>query len=608
MPLKPTEILAAVKSHETATDTLRQRWRDDYDLYRLVEYAGEEGYQKYTSNEPQTLADKIISWLVDAELVIRINNVDPIRQERDVNNAKERFFIGSLRQADERLVLKLMPPLRDQLAWYVTLRGWYAVRTLLIKEEDGASRVDIMPWDPLYTFWGLGSDGLDWVAHKTLKTPLQIKTAYGVDIIPKNNKDNEGIEVFDFYDEEINTVITDGKVLKKPTPHGCECVPVAMGVVGTAPPVHIEEDQDVSQKYYGESIYKANRDGYDTNNFIMSVMKELVARAKKQGIKVRSSDGTKTLDEDPFKSGSEVSLSREEDIEPMGLMEMARETGAFLGLLGGEIQRGGIPHSVYGELQFQLSGFAINTLRQGINTQLQPRLSALENAYKQIINLLNDQYISGAYDAITLSGRDSSKNYFNEEITPDVIREGGDPEITLVARLPQDDPAMFNMAQMAREGAVPLLPDIYIRDQVLGLQNADLIDDSIKEQLGERVLPEAGLYTLMSALENRGRSDLAQLYYGELLKLMQKSMVEGGIPVGSPTGPRGPGGPRGPNGANGATLSAPAPSVVPPAMLGVPPPVPNQQAGPLVPPGTPRPGGLTDVDRLTRLGLVGPSG
>ena len=603
MPTKPEQILADVQSQELATETLRQRWRDDYDLYRLTQFDGEAGYAIYTSNEPQTFADKIISWLVDAELVIRINNVEPARQEREVNNAKERFYIGALRQADERLVLKLLPPVRDQLAWYVTLRGWYAARTLLIKDKDGGSRVDIMPWDPLYTFWAMGSDGLSWVAHKTIKTPLQIKTAYGVTVVPKTNEEREGIEVYDYYNEEINTVVTDGKVLKKPTPHGSEgAVPVAMGMVGTAPPIFIEEDQDESQKYYGESIYKANRDVYDTNNFVMSVMKELVARAKKQGIKVRSSDGTKMLEEDPFKAGSEVGLSRDEDIEPMGLMEMAKETGVFLGLLGGESQRGSIPHSVFGELQFQLSGFAINTLRQGINTQLQPRLNALERAYKQITSLLGDQYLSGAYDALTLSGRDSARKYFSEEITPDVLREGGDPELTLAAKLPQDDPAMFNMAQMAREGAVPLLPDIYLRDEVLGLQNADLIDDAIKEQLGERMLPEAGLWTLMAALENRGRPELAQMYYQKLLQLMIQSQMAGGAPADSPNGP---------SGANGATNAAtpnPSPSAVPPAVLGIPASGPNQQAGPLVPPGTPRPGALTDTDRLTRLGLVGPSG
>ena len=607
MATKPEDILALVDAHDKQTRPLRDRWEADYDLYRLTEFDGEEGYERYTSNEPQTFADKIISWLVSAELIVRVNNVEPVRAEREVNNAKERFFIGALRQADERLVRRLLPPLRDQLAWFVSLRGWYAVRTLLMKDDEGKSRVDIQPFDPLYTYWGVGGDGLEWVAHKTMKTSSEIKSRYGMEMLAKTRDINECFEVYDYYDAEINTTITKDKVLKKPTKHGSPGVPVSIGMVGISPPVYTESDgQDESQKYFGESVYKANRDIYETFNFTMSVMKELVARAKKQGIKVFSSDGTKTLDEDPFKQGSEVSLRKDgEDIQPMGLMQMAQETGAYLGLLGGESQRGAIPHSVFGELQFQLSGFAINTLKQGINTQLQPRIHALENAYRQIIALLNDQYLTGAYDALTLSGRGSDRQYFSEEISPDMLRNGGDPEITLVASLPQDDPAIFNMAQMARDGAVPLLPDIYIRDEIMGLQNADLIDDAIKEQLGERMLPEAGIWTLMAALENRGRPELASLYYGELLKLMQKSTMQGNIPAN--------GGPPQPSGMNGAGagmggVPQPAPSVVPPAVMGTPPPQPTPQAGPLVPPGTPRPGALTDIDRLARLGLIGPGG
>ena len=70
----------------------------------------------------------------------------------------------------------------------------------------------------------------------------------------------------------------------------------------------------------------------------MSVMLELTARSRRQGLKVKSRDGTKTLEEDPFKEGSEIALGQGEDVEPLGLLEMARESGAFMGMVSGEMQ------------------------------------------------------------------------------------------------------------------------------------------------------------------------------------------------------------------------------------------------------------------------------
>ena len=235
---------------------------------------------------------------------------------------------------------------------------------------------------------------------------------------------------------------------------------------------------------------------------------------------MRSRDGTKTLEEDPYKEGTEISLGQGEDVEPLGLMEAARESGAYMGMVSGELQRGSIPHTVYGELQFQLSGFAINTLRQGVESVLVPRVEAMQKAYIQIANLLCDQYQTGSFKAVELSGQDNNRMYFSEKITPDKIRDGGDPEIKLVTRLPEDDMSRYGMAQIAREGETPLLPDLWIRDNILGIQDADQVDDAVKEQIAERTLPEAAIWSLYQAAQKQGREDLAELYRGELMSLL----------------------------------------------------------------------------------------
>ena len=612
---KPEEITALVDNHYDHTEPMRSRMDDDHKLYRLEEFDAGEGYQSYTSNEPQVYADKLISWMTTAEMVIRIPYGNSDREQRENNDSKEKFLAGLLKAADERLINRFQPTVRQQMAWFITLRGWYAGRALLVKDDDGETFVDIQPWDPMHTYWGEGKKGIAWACYKTIKTPTEIKAIWGVDLKGEGDEsdDDDGIDVYDFYDSEDNIVCTDDRILKKRTKHGSDRPPVFLGPVGATPLVQSITDtgnQDTVEDY-GESCYKSSRDLFDKHNFMMSVMLELTARSRRQGIKVKSRDGTKTLEEDPYKEGSEIALGQGEDVEPLGLLEMARESGAFMGMVSGEMQRGGLPHSIYGQLEFQLSGFAINTLRQGVETVLVPRLTAMERAYKTIFQLMSDQYISGAFKSIEVSGQDQNRMYFSEEISSDTIKNAGDVEVSLVGQLPQDEMSKMSMAQIAREGPTPLLSDVFIRDNILGLQSADQMDDSIKVQMSESMLPEAGLWTMLQAALRSGREDLAQFYQGELMKLFQMKrmeqlqMMQGMSPQGGGMPPQGPAGPPPPMGGGGPPGLPP--QVMPNAGLGVPPVAPTAPVGPSVPPGTPRPGAQSSETRLADMGLIPPA-
>ena len=633
---KPEEITALVDNHYDLTEPLRTRMDDDHKLYRLEESDAGEGLQSYTSNEPPVYADKLISWLTSAEMVVRVPYNNSEREERENNDAKERFLIGVLKAADDRLTERFQPGVRQQLAWYACLRGWYAGRALLVKDDEGETYVDIQPWDAMHTYWGEGKHGLAWACYKTKKTPSEIKAIWGVDVGGENADldDDDAIDVYDFYDKEDNIVCTDDQVLKKRTKHGSEKVPVFLGPVGSTPLVQAITDTGNldTMEDYGESCFKASRDLYDKHNFMMSVMLELTARSRKQGLKVKSRDGTKTLEEDPYKEGSEIALGQGEDVEPLGLLEMAKESGAFMSLVAGEMQRGGLPHSIYGQLEFQLSGFAINTLRQGVESMLVPRLKALERAYRSMFHLICDQYITGAFKSMELSGQDQNRMYFREEITPDMIKDSGDVEVTLIGQLPQDEMSKMSMAQIAREGETPLLSDTFIRDNILGLQSADAMEDSIKMQVAETTLPEAQLWTLLQTALRQGREDLVEFYQGELMRLLTTKIAEQAQmqaqmqaaqappqpqapPPGPPPGMMPPGmmppGMMGPGmmgpGMNGAGPGLP-PQVMPNAGLGVPPPAPVAPPGPSVPPGTPRPGAQGIESRLANLGMIRPAG
>ena len=582
--LTANRIIDLVESHHESTESLRRRMEDDFRLYRLDPYDAGDGFQSYTSNEPSTFADKVIDYLVGSEMVIRVPNTSADQEQRKANNMKEKFMLGVLKSANERQKMSLRPSIKDVLSWQIAIRGWFAGRSLLRKDINGKTIVDITPWDVLHTYWGVSDNGLEWACYRIRKSKTDIEQSYNVRLDGSMHTNEDYINMYYYYDKEVNMVVLEnGRVIKKATPHGSPRVPVFISPVGSTPQIQAMNEQGATITDTiadtGESVFKHNRESYEKHNFMMSVMLELTARARKQGLKIISRDGTKTLDEDPYKEGTEISLSQGEDIQPLGMLEAARESGAYMSMVSGEMQRGGFPHSIYGDLPFQLSGFAINTLRQGITGVIQPRLSALEEAYKQALMLICDQYVTGAFAPMELSGRDINRQYFKEEISPDIVEIAGDMDLTLVGQLPQDDMSKMSVAQIARDGQTPLLPDIYIRDRILGLQDTDEIDASIKEQQGERLLPEATLLGMVQAAERRGRDDLAQIYLGELVYVLQQKLMQRQQTQMQSMQPQQPQ----PNGTRGVD-----PRAMPPAGMGAPPPVPTPPQG-MVAPETPRP-------------------
>lgn len=619
----PEQIIALVDTAEKGRSALNQRFESDYAIYRLEEHLppdpeGKEnenvGYRIYTSNEPQTFTDKIVSWAVSATLLIRCPEHEEQKHERDIDNQKENFLFGCLKAADERLLKRTLPTLRDQLAFFSPVRGYLIGRALLVKRARGVGKgepaqsdtyVDITPWDVLHSYWSVGSDGLDWACYKIKKTRSAIEAEYGIKIPQTNGTHEDDDEyVYDFFDMEHNTVVMEGRALKKSTPHGSPRTPVFLAVTGSAPP--IQSSNSDAETDYGESVFKSNRAIYAAYNQIMSIIMELTARARKPPIVIASPTGEKTVDEDPYKTGTVMSLAAGEKVEAMQLLEMTRDTGAFIGLVAGEIQRGSLPHTAYGEIAFQLSGFAITQLRQGIDTVIQPQLRTIENAYKQITQLLSDQYITGRFEPMELSGWNNDREHFDMQITPDIVRMGCDPHLELVGDLPEDQASKIAAAAQLREGPHPLLHDRYILDNVLKIANTNKVAAGIKEQQAERMSPLAVAYTLGEASAEQGRPELMNIYLDELriqyltkqLELLQLQMAAAGLTQSPPGGGPSPNG--GGGGGRGGVPSPPrfAPEVAPNAVMGAPPPPPNMQAGPNVPPGSQRPGAWSSLRRL----------
>jgi len=518
--------------------TRRTRMENDYGLYRMNPYEAGNGYQSYTSNAPKILADKIISYLSNAQMSVRV----PISAEvadRTPGTLKEKFVIGALNLADERMQRYGQPSLREQLAFYVVLRGWYAGRAMLNKHDDDTTYVDITPFDPLHVCYEMDDMGIVWLAHKTKRSPSAVKRAFNVDVEPASEGEtSSGITVWDYYSRTENAVIVVGddeqkKFGKKLTKHnvrdinGNPCAPVFLGAVGPAPWVQDEISGDDTARDYGESIFAANRDLYSDYNFAMSAYKTLVRRAVRRPYKIVSPDGTTTLDTDPWQDGSEVPLPAGTDIRLMEEVTMPLDTGAFVGLISGELQRGGLSNVSYGELPFAISGFAAKILQEGSAHQIEPRVKGITSCYKQITEIISMQYELGGFDTVSVRGRHNDiASYFSEEIKPADLEGAGAIDINFGVRMPQDEPQLVTMAQMMREGPKPLAPDEWIWENVLQINDVEQFRNAISAQQAQVTEPKALLLTLIEGLMHSGEQEKALIYIDLLRKTMKQDQQQ----------------------------------------------------------------------------------
>ena len=550
--LSPSAITEDIRKAKDLRQSLRTRMEEDYTRYLLEwkdsRWSGELsqpiGQSTYISSEPRTFADRLVAILSSAKMNPRVPFGGNSGVRREFGQAKERFLIGVLRENDQRLLANMMPKLQPSLSFFIGVRGWYAGRAILIKRPDGPTTVDISPFDPLHTYYGQDGDGLAWVCHVTrrktkdienefgpgsfIETPL--RTVAGLDADP-------GVDVYDYYDREINCVVAGGEWLKPPEYHSPstlkrKMVPCFVGPVGASPLILRDDSGSPSEGIaaQGESVYAGLRHLYDVLNQTLSDRLTLVRRSVRPGSVYKNPGGRKTISGDPFGEGSNLSIDNLDSFTPLELQSMVKDTDLLLAQIMGEIQRRSFSHISYGGVDFPLSGYAINSLSQGNELTLHHFLAALTSAYSQIGVILCNQYASGAYQPIKAVGQ-ANRTYFQAEIDPRMVSQSDDILIEFIPKLPKDEPGAYAMAQIAREGERPLLTDRTILDEILKIQDVDAEEQLKLEQMGDRMAPPVLLMELIKSYQQRGETEKAMFYMQELQAMLLQPQLGAGSPA-----------------------------------------------------------------------------
>jgi len=504
------DIITAVKKREDDLKQLYDRFEDDYDLWRLAPYQlGKKGeYDNITSNEPRTLADKVVDTLTKAYVQIRIPLQEEDEEERKSISNAERFIYGCMNLANSRLKSVVSPTIKGLLAFYSTNRGWYGLLTYIHKNDGGETIPDIKVWDILHTTWDVGAEGLLWACHTRLISSDQAKSEYDVTATGIFGRNRTNIKVFDFWDKERNAIIVDGKFTKKPTKHGLDHIPVFINPVGSTPYIQSTKYDDTI-KDFGESVFAANRSLYEPRNKSLTNRMTIIGLGAHNPLALYSAGGKKTFERSPYYKGAVIQfdVDKGETAEALYKPEMPKDAQIMDAELGRMISMGGMSPINYGELNFQLPGYGINLLRHAAQSILFPRQTAIEEGLEWMARELLTQYSKGGFGKLRLHGRDGSNEYFDMELSPKDIKGDWFPEVRLQPELPEDTAGLYAMAKIAIESGV--LSRMGARENILKIQDPELEDDRILRERA-RQLPSIMVRDMATALLDDGRPDLAQ--------------------------------------------------------------------------------------------------
>lgn len=511
------EILNAVEECRKYTRDLRDRMEEDFSLWRLDPYRvsrTEGDYRDFTTNSPAVLGNKIIDLLSSSRLRFTIPITDESETDRERLSLTERFVYGAINLADQRLAAAMAPSILAQLAWYTTIRGWYAVRCYMRQDEGGGRPTtipDIAVWDILNTYWGLGAEGLNWACYRRYASAEQIKEEYGVAV----NPDDWGrVAVYDYWDNENEAVIVGDDFVKEPEPHGLNRIPVTIGTVGATPLVQSDACHDTIRNV-GESVYANNRHIYPRQSEMLSYYLTVTAMGARTPLVVYySGDVPPEFENNPYARGNVIFLKKgKEEARELLKADLPRDAGILLSFLNQQISVGGLPPISYGEINQQLPASGINMLTHSAMSMLKPRSRAIEKAFGWIAGELVDQYKTGDFSDLKLQGIDGADRRFHIDVRPEEICDEWSVSAELVADLPQDE--LQNAGIATQLVKAEIISRETAMDKYLHVPDTDTEAGKIVREQAESLTP-IKLRKMAASLLRDGQDDMARLFLDEI--------------------------------------------------------------------------------------------
>jgi len=508
-----------VEDKEATFGDLYTRMDTDKDLYNLKAYqlkdwVGQEIKHviNVTCNDPKVFADRIIAWIQAAIMQTVVEGKELQLMPNQESSLIEVFLDKGLYPAvDKKLQSspnRNIPSLYHFQCFHSAQRGRIGGRILVgMDGEDFAP--DILPLDMRYVAYESSGDGLNWVSNRTTRPRALINEEY-----PEVGLTSATGEVLDIWTIDENIVFIDNKEVKT-VKHKMGYVPF---VIAVAPTGSLMQDADAFANT-GESIYSSNRGLYDEKSRLLSILQTLDMMSFRAALQYVGPGGisAELPKEDPRAVGGMIAVEGGGGFSLVPIQDIQNSSRMFLSMIENMIQRGGLPTIDFGNLNFPLSGSAIELLQSSKDPLFLPRLQNLAVWYQRASEMAIRQYKDKKI-RVKIGGE---KSY----ITPQMLE--GDYLITykFFPVSPEEEIANYSKATAAREWYDPDT----IRRDILKMQNPDEVKRKVDAYLAEIADPILAQYNRTISLIEQDEIIPSWMSYSRL-KEMLTLRQQGGIP------------------------------------------------------------------------------
>ena len=359
-----------------------------------------------TPNDAEVHVNAIASILMDAKFQIAADGKITSKMQRNI----EGFIQDSLAQIDESLEFNGESML-DFLANHICHTGLIGARYTAYM-DGGKYKPKIVLLDMMECPFEFGEDSYTWVAPKFYRPASTVAEEYGL----KESSFGKEVEIYDYWDSEINETYLDGKLSPKGTVKNKLGYPPF--VIQFAPAGFMFKTKGYL-KHLGESLLFLNRMLYKEVARIISIEQTLNMKRILPPLQKEVEDLSGPAAEYPDGIGKAVEVLTGEAWKEIPQSDLGNASMMVQRDIYDRVQRGGVNNIDLGNVSQTVSAIWITEQTEIRNKLLNPRIKALQRFYKQLSYMIIDQYIKrGISSEVGLQGR---KTIYT-------VGELGDPE------------------------------------------------------------------------------------------------------------------------------------------------------------------------------------
>ena len=497
-----------------------------------------KGNFNWTINAPKTLYDTTVALLSAVtpriQLPLTINFTE---EEREKISKAERFLLGIFRALEDRHYNAGRGSWLRELAYWVC-SGWYAVQVIVHKPLPGKVEFWAELFDPMtvYPEWDqFGLKRFARVFQTDYFNAMAMAEYWGMKDSLKAYDPQAQVQVVNYWKRDMTDQgpavyngVSVGTTVLKPLQResSFKRIPILTGSSTGSP----DRSRPDWQQNMGESIIRANMDVYDYQNQILRKKAQLLDEMTGPDVVTKTKSGRPAVKKEDFGGGHRriIPLAVGEEITPFRSVDLPPEINTLFTTLDGYAQRGGLPYAVYGNIPFELSGFAIAQLMAAIRYKAGPYANTLEMVLGKIACELIEQYRDGVFPAVKLATVNPLSQrrgiFFMEEFAKKDIPETTFVKVSIPLTSSMDRMQQIEFARRAMEPP-QLLSRERLYDEVLDIQDTDqelarIMDDQTMELQGvKQIMVIQKIRELSTVAEVGGRLDEAGMLreYADML-------------------------------------------------------------------------------------------